>query len=105
METENLIRQLRVLKVKNSDGNALVREAVRELSRMERELHEVKGKLRLALSQLADAADCDTCAYECDLNACESDCNCAGCDYTCHCKACDYGTLWRWSGEGRSGDA
>lgn len=105
MDTETLIRQLRILKVKSADGNALVKDAVRELSRLERELHAAREQLRLALFQLKMAADCDTCAYECDLKACQRDCECLKCDYLCHCKSCDYGSLWRWSGEGRSGDA
>lgn len=99
MDTENLIRQLRILKVKSADGNALVREASRELSRLAAESKQRQQLLSLALSQLAAAADCDTCMYECDLKSCESDCNCLNCDYHCHCKACNYGSLWRWSGD------
>ena len=105
MGSDDLIRRLRVLKVKSAEGNALVREAVKELSRLERDLHAAKTQLRLALSQLKAASDCDTCAYECELIACESDCACAGCEDHCHCKDCNDGSLWRWSGEGRSGNA
>ena len=100
MDAESLIRQLRVLKVKNAEGNALVREAGRELSRLAAESKQRQQLLSLALSQLAAAAECNTCMYECDLEACQLVCDkCSECEYPCHCRACYEGSLWRWSGD------
>ena len=104
MDHKKLVQRLRLLKVKNAEGNALVREAAKAIEHLSAEAAAKDRQLAAALTQLADAAECNTCLHEQSLTACDEGVpGCEVCQVNCPCKECRAGSLWVWSGNEAGG--